>query len=53
MQKLTYVPINLAGAKMPEAMAAAAILLTGKTDVTMRTLSNLELMKHTFEVANA
>lgn len=53
VQKLSFLAINLAGAKMPEAMAAAAILLTGKTDVTMSTLSNLELMKHTFEVANA
>lgn len=52
VQKISFLPINLAGTKIPEAMAAAAILLTGNTDVTLRTLSDLELMKRTFEVAN-
>ena len=52
LQKISALPVNLAGAKMPEVLAASVMLLCLGINVTMRTLSELELMKNTFEVAN-
>lgn len=49
----SYFPVQLPGATLEQAQAAAAMLLNGITDITMSGLQYLDTMKHIYEAAHA